>query len=59
MDCYNCGLPDHPNCQYGDCTATCPWCRAGARPPAQDLGARGARGQLRGGVPFLDNKPVL
>jgi len=27
--CINCGLPDHPNCQWGECTTTCGWCRTG------------------------------
>ena len=24
--CRDCGLPDHPNCEFGDCTQTCSWC---------------------------------
>ena len=25
--CTDCGLPDHPNCGFGDCTETCVWCK--------------------------------
>merc|ERR1712071_350153 len=32
--CDNCGLPDHPNCGWEDCTESCFWCKAG------DLGRR-------------------
>ena len=25
--CTDCGLPNHPNCEFGDCTETCFWCK--------------------------------
>merc|ERR1712179_173721 len=25
--CIDCGLPDHPHCDFGDCTTTCGWCK--------------------------------
>ena len=35
--CYNCGLPDHPNCGFSDCTTTCGWCKMAPRDLGQDI----------------------
>merc|ERR1712203_516148 len=54
--CVDCGVPQHPNCQFGDCTTTCGWCRTA--PPhlqdgAGDMAKQNFRNRFKRPPPFF------
>merc|ERR1711971_565910 len=56
--CVDCGVPQHPNCQFGDCTTTCGWCKAA--PPqieAGDMAKQNFRNRFKRPPPFFCRFP--